>query len=497
MSAADLGVDKYRNMEGVIGTTFADTLNGSNANDVLVGNDGNDALAGFGGDDLYRFDATDGSNILSDTGGTADQITLTNAPGTVAFARQGDDLVLNLGSTAVTDQNHFVSGNGVEKLTFVLSSTVFGNFSLGNNTTYHLAQGLLGVTNERSIIVGGAGDDTITGGVNDTLHGGGANDILIGGAGNDTITDPGGVNSNNVMIGGTGDDTLISTGTAGTTSESNLYVFSTGDGNDSISDPAGVNDVIYMKLGTGTGAATLTTFRAYDDTAGAGGNLIIDYDGGQIKVLNHFAGASIDQIRFEGGSFAGYAFDPVNPYTVGSTGSGNAFITGTLLTANTVNGGAASDILFGGDQNDVLAGNANRDLLVGGSGADTFKYANVSDSGITVANADIVADFLGSLESGADKIDLSGIDTDTIAGGNQDFTWGGETNSVLAGQVTWFRDTANNRTIIQMDDADADLTIDMMIVLHGSTPCSSPTLLCEPQAPALSDEARPSAFLCP
>ncbi len=44
---------------------------------------------------------------------------------------------------------------------------------------------------------------------------------------------------------------------------------------------------------------------------------------------------------------------------------------------------------------------------------------------------------------------------------------GGETNSVLAGQVTWFSDTANNRTIIQMDDADADLTTDMMIVLHG------------------------------
>jgi len=54
-----------------------------------------------------------------------------------------------------------------------------------------------------------------------------------------------------------------------------------------------------------------------------------------------------------------------------------------------------------------------------------------------------------------------------LRGGHRDFACGGETNSVLAGQVTWFRDTANNRTIIQMDDADADLTIDMMIVLHG------------------------------
>jgi hypothetical protein len=43
-----------------------------------------------------------------------------------------------------------------------------------------------------------------------------------------------------------------------------------------------------------------------------------------------------------------------------------------------------------------------------------------------------------------------------LRGGHRDFTCGGETNSVLAGQVTWFRDTANNRTIIQMDDADAD-----------------------------------------
>jgi hypothetical protein len=63
-----------------------------------------------------------------------------------------------------------------------------------------------------------------------------------------------------------------------------------------------------------------------------------------------------------------------------------------------------------------------------------------------------------------------------FAGGNRDFTWGGETNSVLAGQVTWFRDTDNNRTIIQVDDADADLTTDGG-GRSSCTPCSSPTSL--------------------
>jgi Ca2+-binding RTX toxin-like protein len=49
LSAAGLGIDTYKNMEGVIGTRFADLLPGSSGNDLLRGGAGNDTLSGGGG----------------------------------------------------------------------------------------------------------------------------------------------------------------------------------------------------------------------------------------------------------------------------------------------------------------------------------------------------------------------------------------------------------------------------------------------------------------
>jgi Ca2+-binding RTX toxin-like protein len=55
LSGVGLGLDNYRNMEGVIGSIFSDTLTGSSGNDVLVGGLGADQLSGGGGADLFRF----------------------------------------------------------------------------------------------------------------------------------------------------------------------------------------------------------------------------------------------------------------------------------------------------------------------------------------------------------------------------------------------------------------------------------------------------------
>jgi Ca2+-binding RTX toxin-like protein len=55
LSGVGLGSDTYRNMEGVIGSIFSDTLTGSSGDDVLVGGLGADQLSGGGGADLFRF----------------------------------------------------------------------------------------------------------------------------------------------------------------------------------------------------------------------------------------------------------------------------------------------------------------------------------------------------------------------------------------------------------------------------------------------------------
>ena len=77
--------------------------------------------------------------------------------------------------------------------------------------------------------------------------------------------------------------------------------------------------------------------------------------------------------------------------------------------ANTLIGGAGTDILYGLDGADSLQGGAETDLLygglggdtlIGGQGADMFGYAGVSDSG--PGGFDNLADF----QTGIDKIDL-------------------------------------------------------------------------------------------
>ena len=49
--AAGLGTDTYRNIEGIFGTAFADTLHGTALNDYFKGGGGNDILIGGGGSD--------------------------------------------------------------------------------------------------------------------------------------------------------------------------------------------------------------------------------------------------------------------------------------------------------------------------------------------------------------------------------------------------------------------------------------------------------------
>ena len=65
LSGAGLGTDTYSNMEGIIGTAFADNLTGSSSADVLnggagddtlIGGAGNDTMSGGGGNDQFVLD---------------------------------------------------------------------------------------------------------------------------------------------------------------------------------------------------------------------------------------------------------------------------------------------------------------------------------------------------------------------------------------------------------------------------------------------------------
>ena len=65
---------------------------------------------------------------------------------------------------------------------------------------------------------------------------------------------------------------------------------------------------------------------------------------------------------------------------------------------------------------------------------------------------------------GSDIIDLSNIDANTGAGGNQTFLFGGNNANVVANSITWLESGGN--TIVQLD-ATGNTTADMVIVLSG------------------------------
>ncbi len=95
-------------------------------------------------------------------------------------------------------------------------------------------------------------------------------------------------------------------------------------------------------------------------------------------------------------------------------------------------GGGGNDTLNGGGDNDVLAGGLGQDILSGNGGSDTIVFGNIADS----AGRQQLRDQIAGFDQGADLIDLSGIDANTAAGGNQAFTFvGAAAFSGVAGEL--------------------------------------------------------------
>ncbi|UAX95224.1 type I secretion C-terminal target domain-containing protein [Ensifer adhaerens] len=111
LTSVGLGNETYKNMEGVKGSDFNDTLNGSSSNDVLMGGAGNDTLYGNDGDDLLFGGIGDdtlygGNGADTLYGGTGDD---------TLYGGVGNDL-LNGGSGS----DHMTGGAGAD--TFVIDS---------------------------------------------------------------------------------------------------------------------------------------------------------------------------------------------------------------------------------------------------------------------------------------------------------------------------------------------------------------------------------------
>jgi RTX calcium-binding nonapeptide repeat (4 copies) len=121
-------------------------------------------------------------------------------------------------------------------------------------------------------------------------------------------------------------------------------------------------------------------------------------------------------------------------------------------------GGAGNDLLLGGNGDDALLGDADADTLAGGAGADVFLYALATDAPRGGA-PETIRDFS---RTEGDVIDLSLIDADTTAAGDQAFTFrGGGAFTGTPGELRYAGGTL-------WGDVDGDARPDFVIRLAGA-----------------------------
>jgi Ca2+-binding RTX toxin-like protein len=368
--------DVLVNVEHVIGSGFADTINGDAGANQITGGAGNDTLSGGDGNDVFLVGVGAGRDAF-DGGAGLDEIRATAANVAIGF------------STLVGIET--INGNG------------FANVTVAGDAAANIIN-LSGVTlNGISRIDSGAGNDTITGTSGaDTIDGGTGLDSMTGGLGNDVyIVDVAGDVIIEAANAGTDEvRTALTTYTLGAEVENLTFTGTaafTGTGN-------GSNNVLVG----GSGADRLTG-NAGNDTlnGGAGNDTLIGGTGDDVYVINsgtdtviEAVGEGIDRVETSLATFT-LAANVENLRATGVaafTGVGNAF-------ANVMSGTSANDILTGGLEADTLDGGNGSDVYVysSGDGADRIDEGNGSTTFVDRVR-------LANLNAGDITLSRTGVD---------------------------------------------------------------------------------------
>jgi Ca2+-binding RTX toxin-like protein len=344
------------------------------------------------------------------------------------------------------------------------------------------------------VYTGTSGNDVLTSryatAVNETFYGYGGNDYIDGGLGADR------------MFGGTGHDTYVVDNIGDAVIENANEGFDTVRVHFSYTIPANV-EVLEL---TGTAQINATGSsaddRLYGNSArnilwGHAGDDILDGRGGNDIMVGgtgndtYYVDSYGDLVAEYAGEGAedwvatplSYTLDP-NVESLALLGPGDKDGTGNELDnalhgngyVNVLTGGLGNDRLYAGNGNDLLwgdegndfldgdfgddmlAGGTGLDTLAGGYGGDLFVWSTRDETGVTPGTADLITDFNAAQ---GDRIDLSLVDANDYANGDQAFTFiGNNAFSGTPGELNYVY--VGGDTIIQMQtgtSADVEAVI--------------------------------------
>ena len=221
----------------------------------------------------------------------------------------------------------------------------------------------------------------------------------------------------------------------------------------------GAADGGLFTIDSSTGALSFITAPDFEAPADAGGNNTYDVT---VQVSDGFGGTDTQAIAVTVTDVAGVTINGTNkPQSL--TGTSEADVINGLGGNDTLIGLAGNDTLDGGAGKDTLNGGGGTDTLTGGLGFDKFQFTVVGDS--TPSAPDIITDF-----GKGDVIDLSAIDANSKATGDQAFAFAGQNINVMVNSVTWYELGGN--TFVQADvngDTTADLKIELLGTGHNLT----------------------------
>ncbi|MGL4316710.1 MAG: beta strand repeat-containing protein [Pseudomonas sp.] len=416
------GSDTLIAIENLIGSNYNDKLTGNSANNSLNGGTGADTLTGGDGSDNYYVDNSGDivseTNATSSTGGT--DTTHSYLANYTLTANVENGRILATGAANLT-------GNSLNNLLFAAAGNNVLNGGAGIDTvSYTSASTAINVNlaSTAAQATGGSGSDTliaienlIGSNYNDKLTGNTANNKLEGGLGNDTLNGGAGADT---LIGGDGSDIYYVDNAADVVSETNA------------TPNVGGIDLVQSYLANYTLTGNIENGGIVaSDNANLTGNTLdnVLYSGIGNNILN--GGGGMDTVSYAFASSAIKAsLDSNNTQATGGSGS-DTFISienligsnyNDTLTGNAANnrleGGAGNDTLSGGAGNDTLLDGAGQDRLTGDAGNDVFTFTSQLLVGTNSSVWDIVNDFV----RGADKLDLSKLDANTLTIEDDAFT---------------------------------------------------------------------------